>query len=938
MPNWDDRVRDGVAVGPRIQTDAAWEALYAQRETLDETERARWPMPVQQAFDVWKTGLQLRTYVYRQAEPALMARHKLGEWLKGSGYPTGEIADAPKDHDGVAYKLYVVGYDTGRPLCLYRRAQDWFSQNRDQADLGGLHRCVGASFYFHCVLPSGTPQPPAGEGGGTWKKKFGDWEMTLERHGGTLCWVLGGGASLDSLFVAGFQNATRDLLTYETAVNLPKFRKTNQARPLGIYTIGRDDVRVWIREGVDAETRARLLPIFFPKADIEALVDDNYKEWAWKVSPGPAAGSRHPTIATSKALWAARDQIKLRAPGFALFPYNYYDNSQNSRAIGTKLTSRTSRGRSLRQLQDTWTFWRTASRSTFVRLKTASLAATPTPAWAADQGQQERDRLKGRDYTLIQSGAGYSLGGKQALDVGIKTGVDYIGYLNQPTKDQLEALNVRACLRSDYLALVDEWMAAQGGARSAEDVVLKFQTEILTVTERPMGSERAPGNTGIYATDDFFPATDGFQVRDLGVFNTAPGVFYFPPLSMPAIGLDLKTLRPRWAALHEDPQRWAGLWKRIYARPVACAKVLALLRYGFQHIAPHGQNVLIELKDNAPAGSLPSPDHFKCTAVIIRDLGDVGIHTDVTDPLWASVPKVRKVLDFEVPGRTSRGKWTLNEEGKPEGLAETIYLSTHHNPQYGAAQVNLHWVCMSAIVRAVHIEQAQSEVQRNIVTQGAYDPADYNPLWRDTLAGMCRLGIEHQRAFVECFERQLGVMLPQIDWSDYAGPDDYGRLGLSNINGAKEIETRCHAVETAVGALLHAFLKSALGKQRVVEYHGRRWQGCPVTTEIKVEQRNGGQPLPGVKVKIDPIAMDPNMWSASPADAPADACPCKCDHWSRVWPGCKAHVDRMFAKGWGVRWTDDSGIIRLYGPAPDKIRAAIMDPTISPADVVIRIS
>ena len=64
---------------------------------------------------------------------------------------------------------------------------------------------------------------------------------------------------------ADFRNHDYRWLTYETVFNKPTFRKSNQARRVGLYAVRLDEVDIWVRDYLPDDTLHTLVRAFVPQ-------------------------------------------------------------------------------------------------------------------------------------------------------------------------------------------------------------------------------------------------------------------------------------------------------------------------------------------------------------------------------------------------------------------------------------------------------------------------------------------------------------------------------------------------------------------------------------------------------------------------------------------------------------------------------------------------
>ncbi|KDQ61908.1 hypothetical protein JAAARDRAFT_31397 [Jaapia argillacea MUCL 33604] len=456
----------------------------------------------------------------------------------------------------------------------------------------------------------------------------------------------------------------------------------------------------------------------------------------------------------------------------------------------------------------------------------------------------------------------------------IKAGVMYVGSSQQASKDfgkfRLDKENILASLRSEYILALD---AIAGRDSSHPDDLLILLPEILTVTavDLPIGTrpdlDISPGVTQANPIPAFDFNGDGFQLRDLTQLDRTKR--YFPPFSAIYIGIkagptpdsppvvDLTTLADRYerllaGATAADIQQivadtatgtpsyvWAQYWKTAYAEKLAEAKALLLLRYGLQSLSPNSQNFLLEYGDNmVPTGR-----------VVIRDLGDLRLHTNWVWTLFAplspvpptglkNVPFVpllvpppvpipgrnpvlelpyRQLLTFETvvlpaendpllanPNRSisDRAFWAPQETG---GAFATTY------PDLGKAYppgTQLNWFAFSALTQGGGISSA---------SKFGTDPDLKSAGWQRILAVNAWWGIAHTRAFVAYLESALpGITVPI---GDPPAPADYVTLAFNDYDGGEALNQKFLDWESNVATAVHTALFFGTGPLLLLAYH-----------------------------------------------------------------------------------------------------------------------
>ena len=398
------------------------------------------------------------------------------------------------------------------------------------------------------------------------------------------------------------QNDNFEWLTYETIFQQQRFARTNEKLQMGLYAVPRTEVTVFFRFGLNDELLGKLTDAFFPNTtDKTKHKTESDETWAWKERKETPAG--FPVSPTREPLRMSPAVNRLYLEEYVVLPYNHLDNDKRSTALGTSQPPVINQMIADRK----WDFWKTASRSCVMRTSRAKQQGEqwiavfkPWADWDFTVGAAMRSSFR------LPSGPpanGYVFKNRTPADFSVKTGVVWVGSEDQKKaeKDNLDSNWVIACLRSDYVAVVDNEMK-KDPASDPEIVVL---TELLSINEKVARNGK----------------TDGVQVRDISILNK--DLIYVPPLSIPVIDKDFKTRSSEFINLTD--KEWCDFWRRSWAASLGKAKALFLLRYGLQHLNPNVQNYLIEFEPGVPR---PKPTG----RVVIRDLQDAALQREV---VWA---------------------------------------------------------------------------------------------------------------------------------------------------------------------------------------------------------------------------------------------------------------------------------------------------------------
>jgi len=689
-----------------------------------------------------------------------------------------------------------------------------------------------------------------------WVKPFDQTPHELVSDGQAIYWrrqrdVVTGSA-------LSFVNDGFDWLTYETILNKEKFRKTNQPLEYGLYTLPSSDLIVFLRSRLGPEQRECLASAFFPdqrSADVEAA---SQSLWRWK----------NPGYTTARAAMNAPQRLQLsrnegaihHAERRVVLPYNYYDNHGRSCAVGTRRDPQeTPRAR---QLTKHWSFWKTASRSSVVRLERVKGQAEAWSGVEATADWSEWPFWKGvekREHTQLateaSAGNAFRTADLGSSHVSLKTGVCYVGRQDQSAqktkdpKDYIDSNWVIACLRSDYIV---ETEAAVGGG----DDRLVVLTELLSITEK---EERDMTHMASLLAGQVFKVRDGVQVRDLSRMRS-DRVYVFPG-SVPYLGEDYKTLTTAYAAATSAD--WRVFWRAHWAAALGRTKALFLLRYGLQHLNPNPQNYLIELRKSSDGGVVGP------ARIVIRDLQDASLHREVQWALFGPENDPVPTTTDPDAARTALGgafkaRADSNETDRPiarilqyefqdidkDGFDADDFQETGTTPEaFRGPGTKLGWASFSAGV-AFTKDDWLRELQTEAGSAGRMD---------QIINLLADWGLAHAIAWTRCIECELGHEFREIDWRKLPS-----------------LELKAPASEEAVVAdVVHTFLRDA-GGAILRKYRTDRWVAPAPRETLKVYTEVANRPAP---------------WSVIEFQTPTS-----------TW----------------LRPTDDSGEIPLFQPLPSE--------------------
>jgi hypothetical protein len=652
-----------------------------------------------------------------------------------------------------------------------------------------------------------------------------------------------------TLLPLDYSNENYEWLSYETVVNNPEFRRTNQKLEFSLYTVQIDDVDIWLRGHLDKPELRMLADAFFPDllSGGQGAADISNARWPWKNRQFLSSALK----ATRAKQPGTRNQNVLKMPARVMLPYNPYDNHAASLAIGTTAPTPTSR-----QLQEsfTWSFWKTASRSVVALLERRKeldqkwgqvlkqgSAKTP-PAWewpwakGADQRKIAADHKKYKPEILKPDRLTSAALNPNHLS--LKTGVCYVGAEDQSWnkigldgKDCIDSNWIISCLRSDFVAETNALLKDKGYTVSPANDRLVILTELLTVAEK------------IDRKDPVFPEKhgdfrDGVQVRDLaGLVKDRVYVF---PGSIPFVATDCLSLTATPYEGRDDPA-WRAFWREHWAAALGRAKALAVIRYGLQHLNPNPQNYLIELRkgDNGLTG--PS-------RIVIRDLQDASLHREA---VWAhygnsgQVPVGTGKQDelaaaFKAKAESAKGtERTLARilQYEFESVSDACQETGSTDGKYGDPGTRLAWWLFSTGKGMNDKGNGKARLTDQIGEEGANEVFEMLGDW----------GLAHDAAYCQCVEQELGTEIRTIDWTKFPPRRDL------------------IVVEEAAADKIHAFLADAdTGQKELRAYRNKKWASAtPVATLEFVDANN--QPLAWRAIIFKSDNPDQTWWRMTDA-------------------------------------------------------------------------
>ncbi len=305
-----------------------------------------------------------------------------------------------------------------------------------------------------------------------------------------------------------YVNEGFEWLSYETVLNNPQFRRTNQPLQIPLYCVEMQKVDVWLRQGIEPPLSDLLCKAFFPDIPVHGAPLVSKYSWPWKnrhfmrAETAIAVGRRHTT---------RHEHLVVLEPRVIL-PYNPYDNHAKSLALGTRRTDE-----SMRQIVDdgdvhTWKLWKTASRSCVVELKPEKqidddwdpLLKPGPPAleepfpWPWEKGNAVRKLVETRESfeEEIEKDDRFKLKNLQPHHVSLKTGVCFVGSKDQSWealrgdgKDAIDGNWIVSCLRSDFVAMTDALIESRAISVKTNSPVKSLS--VSTSSQPPLVTDRA---------------------------------------------------------------------------------------------------------------------------------------------------------------------------------------------------------------------------------------------------------------------------------------------------------------------------------------------------------------------------------------------------------------------------------------------------------------
>lgn len=653
-----------------------------------------------------------------------------------------------------------------------------------------------------------------------------------------------------------FVNKNYDWLTYETVLNKPVFRKTNQRRYVGLYLADTADLKLWIRDEMPDEALAAFCESVFPDHTPDELKEMSDRSWWWKLQPDvaafagktapyrKAATAEEPPEESIPIVWprsaaadkGSRSGLRLHLPRYAVLPYNYWDNEGGSRALGSAPEDKYHEIPILQiKVGPTdatcWEMWRTASRSCMMLLKPVKAKGElwkplPWTDWQFGEGKTDRENFKNtypgkfpERYksdafkTEVQKTDPFNLKNWTPHHFSVKTGVVYVGFEKQPGKDAMgdDGEWLIGCLRSDLIKTMQKLVK-----KSAAPEELTIQTEIAMVLERQESAKMKAEKKG----------EDGVAFRDMKVLD--PDRFYLAPLSIPFIDTDMKTLTEEF--IHVDNPVWRAFWQKHWVEALARAKGWFLMRYGMQHANPNVQNYLIEFPSMDTIANLNLNDVK--SRVIIRDVADALV---VRQVMWAlfGEDKACPTGELEFTALKTAGLPALRFNFRTEASGKKSETGST-DQQFAKHGIHLLWQRFSAFYAA---DKGQS---------ASGDKLDQCPPVR--LSKVLRLLSEwlvaHAVVYVRTIEKALGHEFGAIRWDELVARETVEERfpTVKDRDKFSRSAAKDKDWEDNAGFLITAYFNDE-GRQKVCDYHNRKWVDATPAFTVRLLS-DASEPMP----------------------------------------------------------------------------------------------
>src|ERR1051325_6207000 len=170
-------------------------------------------------------------------------------------------------------------------------------------------------------------------------------------------------------------NDNHEWLTYESLFNKGKFKKPKCKFKFELYLIPFNEVLFWLRDDVSAENVKVFKEAFFPDISVDTIkrLATGFFSWKHTDSDLKTTVSGNSLVCSPRSNASPRNELIIYLTPYVVMPFNRFDNSSTSTAIGTK-----NHGTLLKVKDRQWDGWKTASRSCVVRFP-------PGPSKASDR-------------------------------------------------------------------------------------------------------------------------------------------------------------------------------------------------------------------------------------------------------------------------------------------------------------------------------------------------------------------------------------------------------------------------------------------------------------------------------------------------------------------------------------------------------------------------
>jgi len=631
-------------------------------------------------------------------------------------------------------------------------------------------------------------------------------------------------------------NTEWDWLVWETEGNSdPKYQRGGKERKLGLYRVNYDKLRRrdGSEEWADAHTNGTIGGAKVMVAVLEDLDYSRHKELiktflpSFKITGGKITEPLYRAI-RYQAMTVSRSTVGATTlntgdfkPPYIVMPFNYDDNSDNSKALGKTLTADPLPTFEAARLNAELTRWATASRSTIAAFTAADVDLTPQPKnqWTLRSSVESDGRLPQVTGNLaLQTLRQYQNTPTNSATryYSVKTGVDFVSTQEQgrlTNKDLLEENSVHAMHRSNLI-----YKTMQRFGESVFEA--KYQLEILCVL--------IEGRKNLETGENKF---DGFQIREVG--KAAVGEVWFPGLAIPGHG---KAFAEKWGGI--TGEGWLDFWKENFAKPMGRAKAEMLVFFGMQHMTSNSQNFLVAFS-RPPAGASPKSKHL-----ILRDIGDTLYNNNFFDVLktvhpsydeaWAEEHAVDPLLGDN--GITLTKGWAGSKYTCPKILRIGPGIVFFFEPFYkGDIEAHPRGVDILVDWCVAHNYAFLDYMKQAIGYRENWSDAGddtYKPDLPGRILKFSTLNKALESEYVKVVDEVLKIkparrweMLRKIELDRTTNPPTIFNDGKGFVNGH----------ELLICAEVHQFIQSPAGKAGLVDFHKRGGKLLPVQPVVSTE-------------------------------------------------------------------------------------------------------